>query len=165
MRTRNQPQSRFMETEDRTKLSSLWNHDMKYISSHGKISYYKSEPTMVRRTIQMDSDYAEAYEATDLMDVIWEIAGNLVQEVKAQPVYHTPEGKIRRAYDLYIFTGVKILFGKTAINKMIMEIETELQKRLKIKLIQRHTIGKETIPNFSFSYRTKLRTEAQPTPR
>ena len=63
-------------------------------------------------------------------------------------------------FDIYILTGVKIIFGKTAVNKLMMEIEAEIEKRLPVTLVQRHTLGKAVVPNFGYSSRTKLRTTA-----
>ena len=139
---------------------------MKYTTAKGAVHYYKSEPRLVRRTLQLASD--NDYEATDIMDAIWLVAGNLVQEVKAQPIYHRKDGKIVRAFDIIFLTGEKILFGKTAVNRLMAQIEAAVAARLfslgikEIELVQNHRLAREIEPTPGFTPRSKLRDEQYP---
>ena len=141
---------------------------MKYVSATGATHYYKSEPKLIRRTLQLASNAAEDYEVTDIMDAIWLVAGNLVQEVKAQPIYHREDGKIVKAFDIIFLTGEKILFGKTAVNRLMAQIESAVVNNLvsngclEIQLVQHHRLAREIVPTPGFTPRSKLRDEAYP---
>ena len=132
---------------------------MKYTTKDGDVHFYKSETKLVRRTLQMASRTSQ-YEITDVLDVIWLVAGNLVQEVRAQPIYHRSDGNIVRAFDLFFLTGEKILYGKTAVNRLMAEIESACVETLpNIGLVQCHHLAREIQPNLGFRPRSKMRTE------
>jgi hypothetical protein len=92
------------------------------------------------------------------LDIIWEVAGNLVQEVKLRDVYHNPEtGRMNRTYDVFFITGYKILFGKTAINELLRQMDVLCEQKLNVAPQSRTTIVKKIVPHVTMQRRTKLR--------
>lgn len=131
---------------------------MIFHSKNGKAWLYKYESQKVTRTVQFHPHDPAHWEERDLLDVIWDVAGNLVTEVRLQSVYHHPDSdKVTRVYDLTFLTGKNILYGRMAVNKLLVQIEEAIVDRLPVDSTVRRTTVAKVIPNITAHPRTRMK--------
>jgi phenylalanyl-tRNA synthetase beta subunit len=127
---------------------------MKYITrlGHERKVMHTRDIIRVKRSISFFLTSPQTWTEEMFLNILWQEAGNLLEEVRLRDVYHEPFTKrVSHNYDLTILTGKHILEVKQ-VNPLIARIEERMLKELAIDLRGRThgVVWDENVKNGTF---------------
>lgn len=102
---------------------------MDYVSREGRRSPFKDQSHIVSRSISFFLADPSTWAEEQLLQIIWEVAGDNVIQVVLRDVWHAPDGRVSHNYDIYYRTGIKVL-GPVEVNELTAQMEDRCKAEL-----------------------------------
>lgn len=107
---------------------------MNYINKEGISKPYRIGPGTVKKTISLELNNPAKWDTENLLHIIFEKGGYLIQDVALLHIYNPPKSsRVIHSYDIRIYIGYGLITNDDA-NLIVAAIEREAIEKLDVTI-------------------------------